>query len=147
MIRGIEAIGSLCCRIAIFCPDGRTIAICGENGDVKLIDAQSGAMRSSIVAHDICMTCASWCPYNGRKLAACSDDGTCKVWDSTTGALLRTFELGGRTLFCSMAWGRNWVRDTQEAMAFAMGHHPRLGEESQVLELEAGVVRMILDRV
>jgi hypothetical protein len=47
----------------------------------------------------------------------------------------------------SVAWGRDWVRETQGAMAFLMGHHPRLGVGSQVLELEAGVVRMILDRV
>jgi hypothetical protein len=32
-------------------------------------------------------------------------------------------------------------------MAFAMGHHPRLGAGSQVLELEVGLVQMILDRV
>ena len=30
-------------------------------------------------------------------------------------------------------------------MAFAMGHHPRLGEGSLVLTLEEGVVRMVLD--
>ena len=33
----------------------------------------------------------------------------------------------------------------QRKMAFAMGHHPRLGGGSQVLELEVGVVRMIVD--
>jgi len=35
----------------------------------------------------------------------------------------------------------------RDAVAFAMGHHPRLGAVSRVLELEAGVVRMIMDRV
>ena len=44
----------------------------------------------------------------------------------------------------SVAWGRSCV---QGAMAFAMGNHPRLGSGSRVLALEAGVVRMILDRV
>ena len=51
------------------------------------------------------------------------------------------------TTICALAWGRDWVRDTQTGVAFAMGHHPRLGAESRVLELDAGVVRMILDRV
>ena len=32
-------------------------------------------------------------------------------------------------------------------VALAMGHHPRLGEGSQVLALEEGVVRMVLDLV
>ena len=47
----------------------------------------------------------------------------------------------------SVTWGRDWVRDTQRAMAFAMGQHPRLGAGSKVLELEVGVVQMILDVV
>ena len=82
---------------------------------------------------------------DGGKLASCSHDGTCKVWDSSTAALLRTINIG--TTVHSVAWGRDWVGVTQSAMAFAMGHHPRLGAGSWVLELEVGVVRMILDRV
>ena len=68
---------------------------------------------------------------------------SCKVWDSSTGELLRTITIGGPVY--SVAWGRNWVRGTQ--MAFAMGQHPRLGEGSRVLDLDVGVVRMVLDRV
>jgi hypothetical protein len=45
-----------------------------------------------------------------------------------------------------VSWGRDWVQDTQKEVAFAMGQHPRLGELSRVLALDAGVVRMILDR-
>ena len=84
-------------------------------------------------------------PYDGSKLASSGEDGTCKVWDSSTGELLRSIHIGRSVE--SVVWGRDWVRDTLGAVAFAMGHHPRLGAESQVLELEAGVVRMILDRV
>ena len=62
-----------------------------------------------------------------------------------TGALLRTIQLGAGCV-TSVSWGRDWVRDRQAVVAFAMGHHPRLGELSRVLTLEAGVVRMILDR-
>jgi WD40 repeat protein len=83
---------------------------------------------------------------DGSKIASGSHDGTCKVWDSSTGVLLHSFEARGKLTPFSVAWGRDWVRDTQ-AIAFAMGHHPRLGAGSQVLELEVGVVRMILDHV
>ena len=65
------------------------------------------------------------------------------MWDSSTGELLRTIKIGGPVY--SVAWGRHWVRGMQTA--FAMGQHPRLGEGSRVLDLEAGVVRMVLDRV
>jgi len=34
-----------------------------------------------------------------------------------------------------------------QCVAFAMGHQERLGAESWVLELDAGVVRMVLERV
>ena len=63
------------------------------------------------------------------------------MWDSSTGALLRTVEAGS-----GVVWGRDWVRD-KKGEAFAMGHHPQLGAGSCVLELEVGVVQMILDRV
>ena len=39
------------------------------------------------------------------------------------------------------------VRKATKCVAFASGQHPRLGERSQVLALDEGVVRMILDRV
>jgi len=38
------------------------------------------------------------------------------------------------------------VRKAQ-CVAFAMGHHERLGEGTWVEELDAGVVRMVLDEV
>jgi len=144
MVREIEG----CSWIAIFSPDGRTIATASaahDARDVKLMDAESGEMRFRMVGHtgDICTV--SWCPYDGSKLVSGGGDGTCKVWDSSTGQLLRSINIG--RLVKSVVWGRDWVRDTQGAMAFAMGHHPRLGAGSQVLELEEGVVRMILDRV
>jgi len=143
MIREIKG----CKWIAVFSPDGHTIATASaESSDVQLIDAESGEMRHRMVGHTSIVHTASWCPYDGSKLASGSIDGTCKVWDSSNGALLRSIEFEDE-IPESVAWGRNWVRDTQRAMGFAMGHHPRLGAGSQVLELEAGVVRMILDRV
>ena len=45
----------------------------------------------------------------------------------------------------SVTWGRDWVRDTQRAMAFAMGQHPRLGVDSLVQALDEELVRMVLD--
>jgi len=143
MIR--EIVG--CCSVAIFSPDGRTIATASAGGacDVQLMDAESGALRYRMVGHTDEVWMAAW-SVDGSKLASGSPDGTCMVWDSSTGALLRLMELGDEKPQ-SVAWGRNWMRDTQRAMAFAMGHHPRLGAVSWVLGLEAGVVRMILDRV
>jgi len=74
--------------------------------------------------------------------------GTCHVWDSSTGALLRTITVSPNALL-SLASGGDWLRWAREnlGVAFAMGPHPRLGAGSKVLQLEGGVVRMILDRL
>ena len=130
---------------AVFSPDGRTIATASaDEREVLLIDVESGALRSTLFGHQRCVLALSFSSGDGGKLASVSFDGTCKVWDSSTGALLRTIELG-TDVAEAVSWGRDWVRDTHTGVA--MGHHPRLGETSEVLALDAGVVRMILDRV
>ena len=130
-------------RFAFFSPDGRTLATASAAGDVQLIDVNSGEFRLGGIGHERSVSCGCF-SGDGGKLASGSSDGTCKVWDSSTGALLRTINVGRPVE--SVAWGRDWVRDTQRGGAFAMGQHPRLGARSQVLELEAGVVQMILDQ-
>ena len=141
-----------CGQIAVFSPDGRAIATdSGARSVGKLVDAESGEVLFRMVGHTHDITAIAFSVPDGSKLASvCGGadggaDGTCKVWDSSTGALLRTINLGMSVT--SVSWGRDWVRDTQTAIAFAMGNHPRLGAGSQVLEHEVGVVRMILDRV
>jgi len=130
---------------AVFSLDGRTIVTaCASSRDVLFVDAETGTVRLTLVGHQDAVSEVGF-SVDGSKLASTSADGTCKVWDSSTGALLRTIDVGARV--CSLAWGCDWVRFTQTGVAFAMGHHPRLGERSEVLALDEGVVRMILDRV
>ena len=131
---------------AVFSPNGRTIATASGHGsrDLHLVDSRTGAVRLKMVSHRCLVSCASFSD-DGSKLASGSGDGTCKVWDSSTGALLRTITVATPVL--CVEWGRDWVQDTLRGVAFAMGHHPRLGAGSRALELEVGVVRMILDRV
>mmetsp|Transcript_55863 Transcript_55863/g.133336 ORF Transcript_55863/g.133336 Transcript_55863/m.133336 type:complete len:366 (+) Transcript_55863:63-1160(+) len=137
------------CILAEFGPDGRRIATL-SNSDFNvfhLVNAESGVVLSTLASHTGYVSSISFSVNgsNESKLASGSYDGTCKVWDSSTGALLRTIELGGSVW--SVSWGRDWVQDTQRGVAFAMGHHPRLGAGSQVLGLDEELLRMILDRV
>jgi len=139
-------------EFAAFSPDGHTIATASAaededhlERDLLLVDAETGTVRSTLVAHYASIVAACFSVDDESKLASVSNDGCCKVWHSSTGALLRTIDVGYPLI--AVSWGRDWVRDTQTGVAFAMGHHPRLGEGSQVLALDAGVVRMILDRV
>ena len=131
------------CSCAVFSPHGRTIATQDPSGaDVLVLDATTGAEQCRMVGHLHRIFALSW-SVDGSELASGSY-GTCKVWDSSTGALLRTMELGGGIY--SLCWGRDWVQDTERAVAFAMGHHPRLGAGSEVLGLDEELLRMVLDR-
>ena len=136
-------------RFAVFSPDGRTIAtVASEVGadfasHVLLINAETGDLLTTMLGHTGTILSASF-SIDGSKLASCSCDRTCKVWDPSTGALLRTIEFNDGVY--SVAWGRDWVRDTQRVEAFAMGHHPRLGAGSQVLGLDEEVLRMLVGK-
>jgi len=99
---------------------------------VVLLDAESGELRLRLVGHHRSVNDISWSP-DESKLDSSADDSSCKVWGSSTGALLRTIQPEGHCFSLS------------RAMAFAMGHHPRRGGGSRVLELEVGVVRMVVD--
>ena len=144
VLTGERIISMQGCDFAMFSPYGRTIATWSSLREVHLFDAESGALRLRLAGQTDGVHSSAFSP-DGSQLALCSYDGACRVWDSSTGALVHTFKIYKEA--SSVAWGRDWVRDTRRGAAFAMGHHPRLGAESQVLELEAGVVRMILDRV
>jgi WD40 repeat protein len=140
------------CTFAVHSPDGRMIATVDPVDEcmVHLIDAVSGTNAFRLRGHGGAFVAAAFSP-DGSKLASGGWD--ISVWSSLTGGLLNTIEdrslAGG--LVRSLAWGRDWAWDTQETQgrgtAFAMGQHPRLGEGSDLLGLEPGVVRMILDRV
>ena len=144
MENGNEIWSIVASGFAVFSPDARSIACAFPDAwDVHLLDAHTGEFRLDMVGGTGTL-CSATFSVDGSKLAVGSYDETCQVWDSSTGALLRTIDVGD--CVTSVASGRDWVRDTS-AMAFAMGHHPRLGVESRVLALEVGVVRMILDSV
>jgi len=139
-----------CCSFLTFSPDGLSIATAFQGGCAffSTVDVESGTARLTLFGGQPSLpVCSAAFSANGSELASLSRGGVCKFWDSSAGALLHvhTIELGCE--ISSAAWGRDWVRDTQAGVAFAMGHHPRLGESSRVLALDAGVVRMILDRV
>ena len=139
------------CLRAVFSPDGCSIAavVADDANDeanvVAIVDPESTEELVRVVASTGDIICDASFSLDGSKLALISIDGFCRVWDPSTGALLWNVNVEAASA-SSVAWGRDWVRD-EKCVSFAMGHSPRLGGGSRVLELDVGVVRMILDRV
>jgi WD40 repeat protein len=135
-----------------YSPDGKTIATTSfiVKNNVVLLDAVSGTVKQTLVGHHSRVFEVTWSPGGDKVALVSRDDRICYVWDTSTGAILNRLQLGyqcGCKRVCSLSWGRDWVQDTQKALAFAMGQHPRLGTGSRVFPLEAGLVKMIVDRI
>jgi WD40 repeat protein len=82
---------------AAWSPDGRAIAIALDNGQVRLVDATTGATRATFVGHHGRAVVTAFSP-DGRRLAAGGADGTALVWDVATRRLLgRPLQVGGGT--------------------------------------------------
>ncbi|HEY7425903.1 MAG TPA: sigma-70 family RNA polymerase sigma factor [Gemmataceae bacterium] len=76
--------GALPARVGIwtFSPDGRTLALVGETGTVRLLETATGKERGHFTGHGGEVTALSFAP-DGRRLASGSRDTTILVWDAT----------------------------------------------------------------
>ena len=128
--------------LVAFSPDGGSIVGTGEARDVLVFDAGSGSLRLRMVGHEkhICFSIFS-AVVTRREQARLGQQrrhlqGVGLVDRSTP----PHHHHWNPRPFSGV--GRDCVRDEH-----CVGHHPRLGAGSQALELEVGVVRMILDFV
>jgi WD40 repeat protein len=69
-------------------PDGRQVALAGEDGMVRVLDTASGALVRLLVAHGGPVRGLDWSP-NGRFLASAGEDGVVCLWGAEAGRLLR----------------------------------------------------------
>ena len=61
-------------------PDGKRLAIAGEDRTVRIWDASTGAALSSPLKHDDLVTCCQFSP-DSTKLATGSRDKTVRIWN------------------------------------------------------------------
>jgi hypothetical protein len=76
---------------ASFAPDGQTLAVALDDGNVKLWDMQTRDLRVMFEAHKGPVWSATFSP-DGKLLATSSDDGTVRIWDAATGEELQKFD-------------------------------------------------------
>ena len=69
---------------ADFSPDGKSLAVGGRKGELKILNVASGETLLEIPnAHGEKVSCVSFAP-NGKYLASCSSDKTVRIWDIQT---------------------------------------------------------------
>ncbi|HZY88951.1 MAG TPA: protein kinase, partial [Gemmataceae bacterium] len=83
-------------------PDGRQVALAGEDGMVRVLDTASGALVRLLVAHGGPVRGLDWSP-NGRFLASAGEDGVVCLWGAEAGRLLRRLRGGSGPVY-AVCW-------------------------------------------
>jgi WD40 repeat protein/beta-lactamase regulating signal transducer with metallopeptidase domain len=72
-------------------PDGKTLAVGGEEKAVKLIDPVTGRLLHLLEGHEDMVSRVAFSP-DGKTVASASFDGTAALWDVATGKRLHVLE-------------------------------------------------------
>jgi len=74
---------------SLYSPDGRRLALWGEEGPVTVIDARTGRIVSASIRHPLSLRWAQWNP-DGRRILTVGGNDEARVWDAETGRELLT---------------------------------------------------------
>ncbi len=74
----------------ILSPDGKTLATCSYDTQVKLWDVATGKLLHTLKEHSDAVYGVTFHPQ-GKMFATCAADRTVKIWDTATAKLLFTF--------------------------------------------------------
>ena len=112
--RGLPAL-----RTIAFSPDGQTLAAGAFNGEVRLIDAQTDAVRARVErAHEGGANSVAFSP-DGTLLASGGQDQTVKLWDANNLTLLKVLRghSGGVLAVAFFHQGRSLASTSQDKTA------------------------------
>lgn len=91
-----------------FAPDGRSLALAGFDGNVRVCDAATGTPRHTLSDHGEATHAIAFTP-DGTVLASAGADGRVRLWDAATGRHLRD-ATGHR----GRVWGLSFSPDGRE---------------------------------
>jgi WD40 repeat protein/serine/threonine protein kinase len=84
--------------VAVFSPDGKTLATGGDPSNVRLWDVATGRLKTELTGHAATVWSLAFSP-DRKILASGSYDGTIKLWDLATGEPRTTLRGGARIAF------------------------------------------------
>ncbi|MCB0186268.1 MAG: WD40 repeat domain-containing protein, partial [Caldilineaceae bacterium] len=73
-------------------PDGQTVAIGDEYGEIRFYRVADGQLQQQLTAHTNTVTALSF-SADGRLLASCAHDQTARIWSCPSGQLLHTLAI------------------------------------------------------
>ena len=83
-------------------PDGRWLALAGDDGSIRLFDSRSGRLDRVLVGHASRIAAIAWHP-GGTVLASAGVDATIRLWDVPSGRTLRVLR-GSDLKEQTLAW-------------------------------------------
>ena len=79
---------------AAYSPDGRHLALAGDRGTTRILDAVTGKELLTLRGHSSSVFVVTFSP-DGKLVATASPDGTTRLWDANTGVNLLTLPIDG----------------------------------------------------
>ncbi len=83
-------------------PDGRQLALAGNNRRISIVDADSGIPVRELAGHKEVVGAVAWRPTGGM-IASGSDDRTVRIWTAETGDTVRVLD-GPSDNILTVAW-------------------------------------------
>jgi len=124
----------------LWSPDGTQLATAGEDGNLRIWDAQTGGSERIIEANSGAIESFAWSPNNKRIISG-HDDGSIRVWKVETGELLETLR-GHQGIITDLKWspvddriisadGSGFVRVWNMAYSTAWRLYPPQAEQEE----------------